>query len=632
MCGIAGIVEFDRRARVERGLLEAMADSIAHRGPDAEGYFVDGAVGLAHRRLSIIDLEGGVQPLFNEDRSAVVVFNGEIYNYEALASKLEARGHRFATRSDTETIVHAWDEKAESCVDELRGMFAFALWDRRLRRLLLARDRLGIKPLYYHLGPDRLVFASEIKALLVHPDVPREVDREALDLLLSLRYIPGPRTLFRDIRKLQPGHLLVWDERGARVRRYWELPRAAAAPTPDAPRRLGEALEESVRMHLMSEVPLGIFLSGGLDSTSVLALGDHVAGGNPFRTYTVGYDDASEEARESNEFAYGRLAAESFDAQHHEARMRDADFRDLLPKIVWHLDEPVADPACVPLYFISRRAREEVTVVLSGEGADEILAGYGIYPRMLALERLHRALGGGILGALAGRFPGERTRRALALAALPLERRYRGVSRAFRPELKRRLLGTADEALVDSLFADRFAPSAGETPLDRMLRVDLTTWLPDDLLIKADRMTMANSQELRVPFLDHVVVELAASLPRSAKLRGATGKAALRDAMANRVPRAILERRKKGFPVPTVSLLQRLGGYSREAILDRDSACRSFFDGTTLERVLGDHERGKKLDQEIWTLLVFELWHRAFLDPARAPARVAPLRAAAAGA
>ena len=632
MCGIAGILRFDRSARVRPATLQAMGDALAHRGPDDEGRFVDGNVGLAHRRLSIIDLEGGRQPLFNEDRSVAVVFNGEIYNYADLTADLAARGHVFATRSDTETIVHAYEERGERCVEDFRGMFAFALWDRRRRRLLLARDRLGIKPLYYFLGPGLLAFASEIKALLEHPEVPREVDPEALDLYLSLRYVPGPRTLFRGIRKLPPGHTLTWDERGLSLREYWDLAahvrpegeRAVPGNGREPRRRLADLLEESVRLRLMSEVPLGVFLSGGLDSTTVLAMMRRIAPGGRLRTFSVGYEGRTGEEERANEFDYARLAAESFGAEHHELKLRDADFRDFLPDLVRHLDEPVADPACVPLYFISRLARDEITVVLSGEGADEILAGYGVYRRMLALERMHR-LGGGLGGRLAGlaaaaRGPGERLRLALRLASLPLEQRYRGVSRGFLPEAKARLLGhdaTAvdGDGLLDEVFGPHFAAVAGAAPLDRMLYADVKTWLPDDLLVKADKMTMANSLELRVPFLDHRLVELAASLPPEDKLRRGTGKALLRDAVAGLVPPAIVERTKRGFPVPMVPLLRRLGGFSRELLLARDSACRSWFDAAEVERLLAEHERGTaQRDQEIWSLLVFELWHGVFID------------------
>lgn len=644
MCGIAGILRNERAAGVDPRVLEAMAASLAHRGPDDEGFHLAGGIGLAHRRLSIIDVSHGHQPVYNEDRSAVVVFNGEIYNHEQLRADLQAKGHRFATRCDTEVIVHAYEERGADCVHDLRGIFAFALWDEGRRRLLLARDRLGVKPLYYYAKPGLLVFGSEIKALLEHPEVPREIDPEALDLYLSLRYVPGPRTLFRGIRKLQPGHVLVHDESGSRLRRYWEVPKEAAedVSSEEAVERFGELLEESVRLRLMSEVPLGVFLSGGLDSTAVLSVLAEQAPDQIERlaTFTVGYASpsgaGSSEEHEANEFGFARMAAERYGTDHHEVRLTDADFQDFLPDLAWHLDEPVADPACVPLYFVSRAARRDVTVVLSGEGADEILGGYSIYRRMLGLERLHRGLGPlAGLAPLAGRLlPGERLRHAVRLAGMPLDRRYRGVSRGFLPEGKARLLGLggasdggagrvecnlleflAERTGSEAAYADGPSTGRGRGALERMLHLDLETWLPDDLLVKADKMTMANSQELRVPFLDHRLVELAARLPARHKVDGGVGKVLLRRAMEGRVPAAILERTKKGFPVPTVPLLRRLGGHTRELLLDSGSACRSWFDAAEVERLLSDHETGRAVrDQEIWTLMQFELWHGVFLD------------------
>ena len=633
MCGIAGIVRFERTARVEARLLEAMTDALWHRGPDDHGYYLEGNVALGSRRLSIIDRSGGRQPLLNEDESAVVVCNGEIYNYRELASALAARGHVFRSQSDCETLVHAYEDDGERFVERLRGMFAFALWDERRRKLVLGRDRLGIKPLYYHVGRDFLAFASEVKALLEVPGVPRELDPEALDLYLSLRYVPGPRTLFRGIKKLQPGHLLVWDESCLRLPCYWDLPHATAqaGPDEDLVRRFDEALEECVGSHLMSEVPLGLFLSGGLDSTSMLAVMSRLDPGRRVSTFAVGYETETSQEETANELSFARLAAEHFRADHHEIRLRPAEFRDVLPALVWHLDEPVADPSCIPLYFISRAAREHVTVILSGEGADEILGGYGIYQRMLGLERLHRGLGAAAAGRLApilaAFLPGQKLRHYARLGGVPLETRYRGVSRAFLPEWKDRLLGrdrdTGSRDLLAEVFAPCFAATAGGSALDRMLHADVKVWLPDDLLVKADKMTMAHSQELRVPFLDHRLVELAASLPPRLKRRGANGKVALRRAMEGIVPAPILERVKKGFPTPTSSWLRRqLRGFSREVLLDRDSACRSWFDAAAIERLVDDHERGVAVRyDELWSLLVFETWHGVFLDDRLRPAR-----------
>jgi asparagine synthase (glutamine-hydrolysing) len=648
MCGIAGIVRFERTARVEPPLIEAMADALWHRGPDEHGYYVEGNVGLASRRLSIIDRSGGRQPLWNEDESVVVVCNGEIYNYRELRSQLLARGHVLRTRSDCETLAHLYEDDGEGFVERLRGMFGFAPWDERRRKLVLGRDRLGIKPLYYHVGRDFVAFASEVKAILEVPGVPRELDPEALDLYLSLRYVPGPRTLFRGIKKLQPGHLLVWDETCLRLPRYWELPHpeVAAGSDEEHVRRFDEALEECVSSHLMSEVPLGLFLSGGLDSTAMLAVMTRLNEGRRVSTFAVGYETKSDVEEEANELSYARLAADHFGADHHELRLRPSEFRDVLPDVVWHLDEPVSDPSCIPLYFISRAAREHVTVILSGEGADEILGGYGIYGRMLGIERFHRSLGAAaartLAPMLASVLPGPNLQRYVLMGGLPLEERYRGVSRAFLPEWKNRLLGRdggdrRGRELLDEVFAPAAAAAAGGTALDRMLYADVKVWLPDDLLVKADKMTMAQSQELRVPFLDHRLVELAATLPQRLKRRGSVGKVALRRAMEGIVPPEILGRVKKGFPTPTSTWLRgQLRGFSRELLLDSDSACRAWFDPAAVERLVDEHERGiaNRYD-ELFSLFIFETWHGVFLDGRFQPKRRAAVeqrrRAVAAG-
>jgi asparagine synthase (glutamine-hydrolysing) len=642
MCGIAGIVRFERGARVEPSVLEAMTDAMWHRGPDDGGFHLDGNAGLGMRRLSIIDLAFGHQPLLNEDESVVVVCNGEIYNHRDLAAELRARGHVFRTGSDCETLVHAYEEWGERFAERLRGMFGFALWDQRRRKLVLGRDRLGIKPLYYHVGREHLTFASEIKAMLAVPGVPREVDPLALDLYLSLRYVPGPRTLFRGIKKLEPGHLLVWEDDCVRLPRYWDLQTRAEATRAEAEASDGELverfavlLESCVDSHLMSEVPLGLFLSGGLDSTAMLASMTRLVPERRVKTFAVGYETTNREEHEADELQWARLAADHFGAEHHEIRLKPSEWRDVLPRLVWHLDEPVADPACLPLYFISRAAREHVTVILSGEGADEILGGYGIYGRMLDLERVRRVMGGRAANALlplvAAALPGQKLPHYARLGGLPLEARYRGVSRAFLPEWKARVLGRAaparaclaSDAAVDSVFAPHFAATAGASALDRMLYADLKVWLPDDLLAKADKMTMAHSQELRVPFLDHELVELAAGLPERLKRRGDLGKIALRRAMAGVVPPAILDRVKKGFPTPISSWLRTdLRGFCRELLLGRDSACRSWFDIDAVERLVRDHESGAAVRyDELWSLLVFETWHEVFIEESRESVR-----------
>jgi len=619
MCGICGIVKFDADDAVSPALLEAMTDRISHRGPDAFGYFLEKQVGLGHRRLSIIDLSGGKQPMFNEDGTVVIVFNGEIYNFAELTAELVARGHVFNTRSDTETIIHAYEEYGDDCVTRFRGMFAFALWDRRKQRLLIARDRLGIKPVYYYEGREAFVFASEIKSLLEAPNVPREVDETALNLYLSLRYVPGPRTMFKEILKLQPGHLLVMDESGVRIRKYWDVTYGPPVTSKeDALQQFESLLEESVRLRMIAEVPLGVFLSGGIDSSAILAMMSRLRKGEPVKTFSVGYESADGREDENNEFVYARQVAQAFGAEHHEFRLNPLDFYDYVPQMVWHLDEPLADPSCIPLYFISRLARQYITVVLSGEGADEVLAGYYIYSKMLAMENLRKVPGAGaIAGGLAAFLPSNKYQNYLRIAGLPLAQRYRGVSRGFYPALQARLMGreAGPGHSLDDVYAPYFGAVSHTSPLNRMLYVDTKVWLPDDLLLKADKMTMANALELRVPFLDHKLVEFASQLPDSMKLAKGTGKVLLRRIMQDTLPEKILHRPKKGFPVPMQSWLGGpLRQFTRETLLAGNSACRRYFDPGVVAEIVRDQETGADRQQELWSLVIFEFWHRAFIE------------------
>ena len=635
MCGICGIVNFNGSDPVDRVTIERMTESLAHRGPDDAGYFVEGQVGLGHRRLSIIDLSGGGQPIFNEDQSAAIVFNGEIYNYRDLADELKTAGHTFRTRSDTETILHAYEEYGDDCVQQLRGMFGFAIWDGAKRRLLLARDRLGVKPVYYYRDDRFLAFASEIKSLLEIRSIPREVDPEAFDMYLSLRYVPGPRTMFKNIFRLQPGHVLAADDSGVRIAKYWDIDYPETEPrSPEyLLERFRELLDESVRMRLLSEVPLGVFLSGGLDSSAILATMSKYAGDSRVKTFSIGYQASPAEEMASNEFGYARVAADAFSSEHHEYRLDAPSFAEFVPDLVSYLDEPLADPSCIPLYFISKLAREHITVVLSGEGADEILAGYGIYGRMLALDRIYA--GSGPLRRLAPwaahLTPSEKLRHYVRMCGQPLETRYRGVSRGFTDEGKLRLVG-ADRMKqsgrqLRNVFGAYFKAVEKASPLDRMLYVDAKVWLPDDLLIKADKMTMANGLELRVPFLDHKMVEFAATLPNASKIHGRGGKTLLRSAMRGVLPDAIIDRPKKGFPIPIGSWLRTsLRQFTRDHLLARDSACGRYVDRAETARLVEEHEQGRAdRSQEIWTLLVFEFWHRHFIeDHPRQP--VAPAR------
>jgi asparagine synthase (glutamine-hydrolysing) len=625
MCAICGIVNFNVTESVERPTLERMTSVQAHRGPDDHSVFVDGNAGLGHRRLSIIDLSGGAQPIFNEDESLVIVFNGEIYNYRELTQTLIAQGHTFRTRSDTEAIVHAYEEYGDRCVQQFRGMFAFAIWDRRRRRLFIARDRLGIKPLYYYVGKDFVAFGSEIKSLLEHPEVPREIDVHALDLFMALRYVPGPRTIFKNIFKLQPGHVMTVEDGAVNTRKYWDITYSENRLSDAACLEKFEALlQESVRLRLIAEVPLGVFLSGGLDSSTTLALMSRIVGHKRIQTFSVGYETSAASSREveaSNEFVYAREAAERFHAEHHEFRLSATQFCDAIPKMAYHLDEPLADPSCIPLYFISKLARQFITVVLSGEGADEILGGYSLYRRILKLDALRRQLGPlASLALMGARLPvSERVSAYMNRLGGTLESYYRGVVKGIGPETRLRLTGrdrfNQSEERLDEIFLPHFKASEKTTPLNRMLYADAKVWLPENLLLKADKMTMATGVELRVPFLDHKLVEFAATLRDSLKVREGKGKWILSRVMGNDLPPSILSRRKLGFPSPTGSWLRNeLRPFVRDALLSRNAAVADFFDRQAISDVVLRHENGKTSGyQDVWSLLVFEEWHRQFM-------------------
>ena len=625
MCGICGFLNRDsaRPARADQALLERMTDAIAHRGPDGSGAHLDGPVALGHRRLAIIDLSSsGAQPMANEDGTVQVTFNGEIYNHAALREELAALGHVFRSRCDTEVLVHGYEEWGDTLPERLAGMFAFAVWDSRHQRLFMARDRLGKKPLYYHLGRERLVFGSEIKSLLCDPSVPRELDEEALDLYLSLRYVPAGLTAFAGIHKLPPASRAVYQNGRLSIQRYWHTVfpsqperRTDEELTAEFWARLRTATED----RLMADVPVGVFLSGGLDSSAIAAHMIDARGGEPVKSFSVGYlaDDGSSELDQA------RRVAGALGTEHREVLVTAGDFHAFLPRLVWHMDEPVADAACVPLYYLSKRAREEVSVVLSGEGADEVLAGYPIYRTMLMLEDL-RAVAAGVVektAPLAARLiRSPKARKYLHWSTLPLEERYRGVSCAFVDEEKGILRGErggllsprkASRRLLERL-AVHWAETEGWPPLERMLELDRRSWLPDDLLVKADKMTMAASLELRVPFLDHRLVEWCTGLPARVKLRGRSGKWLLRQAARKRLPLECTAAGKRGFSVPVSKWLRHeLHGPLREALLASDSFARARFGEKPVARLLHDHRHGvSDRREELFALWILELWLR----------------------
>jgi asparagine synthase (glutamine-hydrolysing) len=613
MCGIAGAFHFRDAQAVDPVLLKRMADSMVHRGPDDEGFFASGPVGLAHRRLSIIDVKGGHQPMSNENDTVWIVFNGEIYNHAELRPILEGKGHRYKTDCDTETILHAYEEYGEQCVERLQGMFAFALWDQRKKTFLMARDRLGIKPLYYAVADGRILFGSEIKPLLAALPSRPALDVESLDCYLSLSYVPTPWTLFQGIVKLPPGHLMTATPGQVRITSYWDLQYGPKAAASDA--ALEEELEEmltgALRSHLMSEVPLGVFLSGGLDSGFVAA-GMTRRLQVPCQTFSIGYDDGDEET----ELTDARWTAARFGTTHHEYRIGAKDMVEEFPKILRHLEEPVASSATIPLYFLARASREHVTVVLSGEGADELLGGYTRYRHMLQAERLHRmAPLRPAWAALQGLLGESRPGRFFQDAGLPLERRYQGIASAFWPGERRHLrLAPFRDARLEQTLVRHHGRSGAEALLDRMLYFDTKVYLVDDLLLKADKMTMAASMELRVPFLDHRVVEFCARLPVHLKVGGGTSKVLLRKLLHRYFPPEYLNRPKKGFPIPLARWFRSgLRGHISQVILDPGSLSRRLFERPFLDSLLQRAASGVEANaRKLWALYQLERWREIF--------------------
>jgi asparagine synthase (glutamine-hydrolysing) len=625
MCGICGIYPYGTGEPVDVEVLASMLTSIRHRGPDDEGMHTDVDVALGSRRLSIIDLAGGRQPIYNEDGSVVVVFNGEIYNYRELRSMLQRRGHTLATASDTEVIVHLYEDAGDECVRELRGMFAFALWDMRRKRLLLARDRLGIKPLYYADSGGRLVFGSEIKALLQHPAVEARPDLESLGHFLSLKYVPAPRTMFDRVQALPPGGLLVCDAAGPKVRPYWQL--SFTAPTnghqsEDAyAEQLTALLRESVERHLVSDVPFGAFLSGGIDSSTIVALMSEVLNA-PVKTFSVGFDGEGEAV---SELPYARLVAERYATEHYEIVLRGRDLPAQAEKVVWHLDQPIGDMATLANYMVAELARRHVKMVLTGEGGDELFAGYArhagdrLSPLFDVLPRSAKSLA----LACASRLPGlHRPRLALYALCQPSE-----ISRLvnwfplFNPEMKSALLTRDTRAALNGssaerIFADCLARTDATDRLSRMLYLDTTLWLPDDLLARGDKTSMAASIEARVPLLDHKLVEFAAALPPHLKVRRLARKYLLKRVSRAWLPPQIIRRKKQGFPIPLSTWFrQEARSFVRDVLSPAAVRRRGLFEPQFVQALLDRNERGvSECGEWLWALVNVELWYRQFID------------------
>ena len=601
MCGIAGFIS---PARADAAALAPMLARIAHRGPDGQGTFVEGPAALGHCRLAIIDLQGGAQPLYSEDKNFVVVFNGEIYNYHELTAELTALGHTFATRTDTEVLLHGWEQWGRELLPRLRGMFAFALWDRRAQVLFCARDMFGIKPLYYCRCADgTLLFASEIKAFLDHPSFEKQLNTAQLPLYLSCQYSPGRDTFFAGVQKLLPGHFLEFSEGIVRTTR-WVQPAFLPGDTPPAPDELEAVLRQSAEAHKIADVEVAGFLSGGVDSAYLTALA------RPARTYTISYAEPK-----YDESFPARALARSLGVRNRVRRISPGEFWDAVPAVQYHMDEPMADAAAVALYFLNREAARDVKVVLSGEGADELFGGYNIYRDPFTARwynRLPPWLRGG-LGAAASLLPPGPGVNFLVRRGLSLEERYFGPTALLTEREKRRLLpGYEGDGDPVCLTESNWDMTEGQDPVTRMQQVDLQLWLAGDILLKADKMSMAHSLELRVPYLDKEVFALAAALPAAAKANARMTKIALRQAAARTLPPATAARKKLGFPVPVRDWLRQEPYTSRVRAVFSRPAAGEFFNVRLLHTMLNHHLHGGDCWRQIWCVYSFLIWYEQF--------------------
>ncbi len=615
MCGICGVATVERGAAPDLETVARMNARLVHRGPDSDGVFHDGGVALAMRRLSIIDLERGDQPIANEDGSVTVVQNGEIYNYRELRRELEGRGHRFATASDTEVLVHLYEEHGDGFAERLRGMFALALWDARERRLLLARDRFGIKPLYYRLAGGRLSFASELKAMLEDPELSREIDPRAVAAYLSFNSIPAPLTIFEQARKLPAGTLLAWRDGTVERSRYARPAPVDAAAARRRPERalaaeLRETLRDSVRAHLVADVPVGVLLSGGVDSAGIVAL---AAGeqAEAVRTFSVGFEESS-----FDELDRARLVAERYRTEHHEIVLRP-DAVELFPKLVEAFDEPFGDSSALPAYLVSELAAGEVKVALSGEGGDELFGGYYTYVADLLAPRVGRLAA--LAAPLAEALPSSdakasfdyKAKRFARAAHLPPLERHHAWKEIFSRRQQAAMLGGRDPGWDPlDLYRERYAETAGAEPLARLQDVDLGIYLVDDLLVKTDRASMAHSLELRVPFLDNEVAAMALGLATPLKVRGTAKKRLLRRALAPLLPREVLRGPKQGFSIPVAAWLRGpLQGFAREVLSAEALSRQGWLEPAVVASLLDRHCAGREdLSRQLWGLIAFTLW------------------------
>lgn len=623
MCGIAGI--FDRRSSTLETDILKMRDTFIYRGPDGAGHvvFQEAGVALGHRRLSILDLsDAGSQPMVDESGLLFIVHNGEVYNFIELRRELEGFGYNFRSNTDTEVILAAYNKWGKDCLKRFNGMFAFAIWDTRTKHLFLARDRLGIKPLYYYWNGKRLLFASEVKSILQGLRRLPQLHCSLIDSYMSFGYIPGEDTLFQGIKRLLPGHYIICNGETFIDNEYWDLDfhNQQDLGLDYYIDRLKTLLNSSIDLRLRSDVPLGIFLSGGIDSSAVVALlAPRV--NERLKTYSVAYDFGAE----FNETNYARLVARQFDTDHHEYFITPGEFRDFIPEYVYYMDEPVTESAAISLYYIAKKAKEDVTVILSGEGSDEIFAGYDFYFYNSIIERYRKIMRNqGVLHTirfLCSFLPNDKIKKYLQMSLLSLERRYKGISTyeemgktaLYNPEFKKHLLTEKNHA-IDKFLEHLFAKTKDNDHLSKMLFFDTKTWLVDDLLIKADRMSMAPSLELRVPFLDHRLVEFAAQIPFRYKLRGKTTKYILKEMLRDLLPMEIIQRKKMGFPTPLKIMFQgELKEYAYDLLTPESALIGDYFEKREIERLLREHvKKARDNHRIIWQLVVLEAWLQSY--------------------
>lgn len=643
MCGICGIVSNDVSERIDPRVIIRMRDTLSHRGPDDQGYYVGPGVALGHRRLSIIDLRPeGRQPMANEDDSIRIVFNGEIYNFADHREWLASKGHRFRSRSDTEVIIHLYEELGVECVKRLRGMFAFAIWDEPKRLLFLARDRLGKKPLFYHFDGTRLLFGSEPKSILAHPDVAREPDREALDYYISFGYVPSPFSAFKGVRKLEPAHYLTLQHGRLDIRRYWQvhyLPKLEISER-EASGQIVERLTEAVKLRLVSDVPLGAFLSGGIDSSAVVALMAKLSN-TPVKTFSIGFKEPS-----YDETRYAQIIARKFGTEHHEFIV-EPDATAVLDKLVWHYDEPYSDASALPTYYLSKLTRDHVTVALNGDAGDENFGGYPRYLKNILAQYLYavpgplRRLASGA-AFRSGRLFRDNHRfskklRILARALMTEPRAgYARLMTNLNAEGKRRLYSddfarSVSLNAAERLIASLYQRSDAQDLVDATLNVDLDLYLPDDLLVKVDIASMAVGLEARSPMVDHEFIEFVARLPSQFKISGRTLKAIFKRALKDLLPAEILDRRKMGFGVPLGHWFRgQLRDFLRDVLLSRQAVERGYFKPSAVKALIDDHLGGRIDHQlQLWNLLMLELWHRVCVDTPTISGAERPVSAAA---